>query len=252
MQPDFTINNELKELNSLLANIPKTNVFTVPNGYFESLSADIMHGINDDLVSNKLIISGLEADVPAGYFDGLADSIFNKIKLEEHEGEQRAIALRSVVGTGNIFSVPDGYFNGLATSIQSKVLPTAPVITMKPRRSVFYYAIAAALTGLLGLSLFSIFDDKSTHVSQTTTTTFAVSDDTNKILENENFDKMMESLGDDEILSYLKNNGEDVNAALVASISEDKILPNVDAYYIDENALDNLLTELNINKPGNN
>ena len=252
MQPDFTINNELKELNSILVNIPKTNVFTVPNGYFDSVSADIMHGINDDLVSNKLIIPGLEADVPAGYFDGLADSIFNKIKLEENEGEQRAIALRSAVGTGNVFSVPEGYFNELAASIQSKILPSAPVVTMKPRRSVFYYAIAAALTGLLGLSLFSVFDEKSTPTSQISNTTFAISDDSNKILENQNFDKMMESLGDDEILSYLKNNGEDVNAALVASVSEDKILPNEDAYYIDENALDNLLSELNINKTGNN
>ena len=106
--------------------------------------------------------------------------------------------------------------------------------------------------GLIGLSLFSVFDERSDDIIQTTNTSLAVSDGANKILEDQNFDKMMESLGDDEILSYLKNNGEDVNAALVASVSEDKILPSEDAYYLDENALDNLLNELNINKTGNN
>ena len=118
MQPDFTINNELKELNSLLVNIPRTNVFTVPDGYFDSLSVDIIHGINDELLINDLIIPGLEEDIPEGYFEGLADSIFNKIQLEENDGEQRATALRSAIGTGNVFSVPDDYFNGLAASIR--------------------------------------------------------------------------------------------------------------------------------------
>ncbi len=252
MQPDITIHNELKELNSLLVNIPKTNVFTVPNGYFDFLSNDILQGINNELAINGLIIPAVERNIPEGYFEGLADSIINKIKLEEYNGDQQAATLRSSIGTGNVFSVPEGYFNGLAASIQRKIVPTATVVTMKPRRSFFMYAIAAALTGLLGLSLFSVFDERSNDIIQTTNTPMAVLDNANKILENKNFDKMIESLGDDEILSYLKNNGEDVNAALVASVSEDKTLPDEDAYYMDENALDNILSELNIGKTGNN
>ena len=37
--------NELKELSPTLAAIEKVNVFTVPDGYFERVSADILVGI---------------------------------------------------------------------------------------------------------------------------------------------------------------------------------------------------------------
>ncbi len=75
MENSIDILNELKELSTAVAAIEKVNVFTVPDGYFEYLAADIMLGIaNENSLSTQS--SAITAtDTPAGYFDTLADSI---------------------------------------------------------------------------------------------------------------------------------------------------------------------------------
>jgi hypothetical protein len=258
MQKNDAIYDELKELKSSLAGIPKTNVFTVPDGYFNSLSSDILEGINNEYAIENLDIPVTGMKVPEGYFEGLADSILNKIKTAAVGEEEEASVLLAPVRHINVFRVPNGYFDTLASSILDK-LPrsTAKVVEMKIRSSFFKYAIAACLTGVLGLSLFSIFDKKAG--IENTATALVLIDDTkdiletaNGILKNNTFDQTMESLGDEEIVGYLQKNGEDVNAALVASVTDEKSLPSEDAYFIDGNTLDNFLNEQHIVQISNN
>jgi hypothetical protein len=190
--------------------------------------------------------------VPDGYIDGLADAIMNKIKLNDGPVLEEYPAFLAPVQHKNVFKVPGGYFDGLAEDILSKI-PRQPakVIELKQRTVIFRYAVAAAITGILGLSLFSLFDNKTVHenIPQSSSSIFAQAAE---ILKNNSFDKTMESLGDDEIINYLNNDGEDVNAALVASVTDEKTLPEEDAYFIDEKTLDNFLSEQNIVQPGNN
>ena len=281
MHSNLTIQNELKELNSILAGIPNTNVYTVPDGYFEAMVLDVMHTIQQEPG-----MAGTNGSVPDGYFEGLAASIMNKIKsgaVEEEgssllsslksintytvpqgyfdslagnvmdkinasEAEEESELLYSVKGI-NPYKVPEGYFDGLATDIVSKLPQPAKIIVMQKRPSIFRYAAAAVITGIIGLSVISVIDNRQPEntVDQVAVTGSNASSD-------KSFDDAVAKISDEDILAYLKTSGDDVNAALVASATEGKNLPEELDYMTDDKTLDNFLNELNINKdkPANN
>ena len=228
MHSNLTIQNELKELNSILAGISNTNVYTVPDGYFEAMALDILNTLQQvsDISPN--------AAVPEGYFEGLADGIMNKIKdglAMKDEGS----ALLSTVRNVNPYTVPHGYFETLAGNIVNQLPQPAKVIVMRKRSSFFNYAAAAVITGILGLSVVSIVDKRQQDKILPETAAL-----------NLNFDEALANVSDDDIVAYLQKGGEDVNAALVASASEDKNLPEQVDYLTDDKTLDKLLNELNI------
>ena len=64
---------------------------------------------------------------------------------------------------------------------------------------------------------------------------------------NRSFEEALENISANEIEQYLRTNGLDVNAALVASsIEEVEKLPEATEYLLDENTLDNYLKEINL------
>jgi hypothetical protein len=265
MQGNNSIQTELKELNSMLAGISNKNPYSVPDGYFDMLSHDIFLAIRQDEVPG---INSL--DVPDGYFDGLATAIMDKIKAGAEEDSAILSGLRGInvyrVPTGyfnglaeklaagilaeeesailtdvkgiNVYNVPEQYFDNLAEEIKNKIAPQAKVIEMKKRSSFFNYAAAAVITGILGLSVLSVFDKKQSDIS-TSSENIAMTD--------ASIDKEISSLSDADIVNYLQKSGLDVNAALVASLEDDKNLPDQVDYLTDDKTLDNLLNEL---KPG--
>ena len=90
----------LKQVNS-------NNPFTVPDGYFDSLSQRIESYKNLDLLKNS---GGPEAfTVPSNYFESLAANIQSRIAVED--------ALNTDTG----FTLPEGYFEALADNIQSRI-----------------------------------------------------------------------------------------------------------------------------------
>ncbi|MEJ7609704.1 MAG: hypothetical protein WKF88_00855 [Ferruginibacter sp.] len=69
----------------------------------------------------------------------------------------------------------------------------------------------------------------------------------NEILKTGSFENEMNSLSDNDIVKYLKENGEDINAALVASsLTDETKLPEASDYLTDENTLDDYLNENNL------
>ena len=126
MQPSIDILNELRELSPLLAGMGKTNVFTVPQGYFEGLADHMLiicRGEAPSIVND--LSKKQQQELPAGYFDNLADAIMAKIKAGENEtaaDELRALspALYSIQNE-NVFEVPAGYFDGLADAVMAKI-----------------------------------------------------------------------------------------------------------------------------------
>lgn len=285
MQKDLHILNELTELGSPLAEWPALNVFTVPDGYFDQLPESILSGIENQLNTLSFSKQAPVSYVPEGYFDGLADSILNRIKnvqasgsiltdslrqasvfnvpvhyfddlatnilqrIHADEETELPVTLQSVQHI-NVFTVPTGYFESLPEAIQQQVPAPAKVIGINTQRSFFKYAMAAAFTGLLGLSLFTTFNKKDDKID--TAQSELVMADANLILKNNNFDQELESLGDNDIVQYLQSNGEDVKAALVASVTDEKNLPSEEEYYLDDQTLDNFLNQLNIPQTINN
>ncbi len=280
MHKNLTIYNELKELDSLLAAIPAINIYSVPDGYFDGLTPAILLHVHRQETQKM--------DVPGGYFEGLADNIMSRIKLESlATADETENSLLDTVKNINVYTVPPGYFDSLPESILSKVLITgvdneeesallapakninvytvpvgyfdvvagnlmkqistpAKVVQMGKRRALVRYAVAAVITGILGFSLFTVFNKSGDTKSNNELA--AILKTGKEIADENSFDKKLDEISDDDIVNYLQASGQDVNAALVASATDEKTLPGEEEYLYDEKTLDNFLSDLNISE----
>lgn len=232
MNSDHSIQIELKELNSILAGVQKENIYSVPDGYFESTITDIVRSVG----LGKIHISA-NATVPDGYFEGLADEIMGRIKSSSENTAENADLL-SQVRHINPYQVPPQYFDRLADHILRRLALPSKVIVMRKRSAFFNYAAAAVITGLLGLSVMSIVDNRQKDEFLLPLT--------GSVPKTNDFDEALSAISDDTIMQYLRENGEDVNAALVASAAEEQNLPDQIDYLTDEKTLDNLFRNLEL------
>ncbi len=290
MYQQDNILKELQDLSPTVAGIARINVFTVPAGYFETLSGHILLQLND--AEELGPIKGVA--VPEGYFNSLADTIMSRIKKETASdaanettsiselvagiGNKNVYAIPQVyfeqlstvilaqiknetlsgavqetntisplvagIGNKNIYSVPQGYFEGFAEQVNLKITTPAKLVSMKSRLAPLKYAAAAVVTGVIGLSIFFMLNKREVN---TTAQTAAVMNEANHIIKTNSFDKELESISDAAIVQFLESKGQNVEAALVASLEDEKKLPDADEYLIDENTLDDVLKTLDLN-----
>ena len=157
--------DELSAISPTLAAIPVVNVFSVPDNYFNTLSDNILSSLP---VDNNSLFLGLEKQplsVPEGYFNGLADSILNKIKSQSENTATEEIDYLSPtisnIGNKNIFTVPENYFKNSVSDILNNIPKPAKLVEMKRRSSFLNYASAAVVSGIIGLSVLSVFNNKT-------------------------------------------------------------------------------------------
>ncbi len=228
MKRNDIIQKELTEISPVIAAISPVNLFTVPDGYFNSFPGECLTLIQ--LSPSFGQISNSQQTTPEGYFDNLANDILLKIKYSDSE-------LPIFGKLNHPFKVSSEYFETLSSHLLQRVQP-AKVVSMK--RNFFRYAAAAVITGILGLSLFNLADNKDT--SEPAILSYAQT----TIVKDDAIDKALESIKDEEIVDYLSTRGQDVNTALVASTIDDNNLPSAEDYLLDENTLNEFLTENNI------
>jgi hypothetical protein len=233
-----TILSELNAISPLVASVPRVNVYRVDENYFDGIRAELQARI----IASNFISPQNNSDVPDGYFENLPISILAKIKAQENnavfaEIEELSPSIASI-GNRNVYTVPQGYFEQL-------VMPkttTGKVVKMEGR-SIFKYAAAAVIVGLLGFGAVKFI--ANTKVNNETRD---IVKEANKILETNSFDATLARVSDKDIEKYLLQNGEDVNAVLVAaSIDDDNTtLPEADEYFMDDKTLDNFLNDNNL------
>ncbi|HQW82975.1 MAG TPA: hypothetical protein PK987_00865 [Ferruginibacter sp.] len=233
--------NELKEISTLVASIKRVNVFTVPDGYFSFLPADILVGIKAENGLDAEVLSTTESTLPTGYFDSLAGKIMQKINAVHTETATEEIRALSPMlyslQNENVFDIPAGYFNHSTSEIVEKVRPKAKLVRLKHSSTFFKYAVAAVFTGAMAMAVF-----KFTGTSN------------NKILPNyvqagmqiNDVDGALSKISDADILKYLEETGTDVKAAIVANSIDENELPSQDDYLQDEKALDKYLNSINL------
>jgi hypothetical protein len=217
---------ELNGISPLLAGIEKKNVFSVPEGYFDVLSVSIFKKLNNG--------SGLKTDkltVPEGYFENLSTSILSKIKelTESPADELRKLSpMLYSIQNENVFEVPAGYFRNLENDILDKVIakPQTKVVEMKRRDSIWKYAAAAVVTGVIGVSSLMMFNTQQSR--QSTEVSAAIN-------------TAIEKLSDEEIINYLENTGTDVDNEALASGIDENALPESTDYMLDEKTLETYL-----------
>lgn len=287
MENRTDILNELQGLSPRLAAIEKTNVFTVPKGYFECLVTDILMGIETE--NSRISTTTSETGVPAGYFDSLAGSILAKIKVQDTEGADEEMKWLSAelkgLGSKNVFDVPQGYFESLAASILTKIKTeeTADAATEIRALSPMLYGIqnenifevpAGYFEGLSRTVLNSVNPQVKVVTIKRRTATFfkyavaaaftgvmalGVFKFTGKSTEElpgyvteglkmQDVDQELAKISDVDIVKYLEANGTDVKTAMVAGSIDENELPSQEDYLLDEKALDKYLTTINIDE----
>ena len=241
---------ELADVSPAIAQIPKMEIFRVPDNYFLNFSEILLSKIKEtgNLPAKEIITQ----KVPEGYFENLADSILHKIKAaavvsvdEEMETLSPVIA---GIGKENIFKVPEGYFENPILAIHQVTQP-AKIVKVDFRKRVLQYAAAAVATFLIGLALFNYTNNTNTVVENNIAQvqqTEAVMAKAQQIIKEDSFDEILNQLPEGEIENYLEQRGLDVQAALVASSMDAKDLPSAEDYLFNENTLSDFLKEQNI------
>ena len=215
---------ELNSISPLLAGIEKKNVFSVPEGYFDMLLINTFKKIGNNIEGKTDKLT-----VPEGYFENLSTSILNKIKEvnESPSDELRKLSpMLYSIQNENVFEVPAGYFRNLEYDILDKVKPQTKVVEMKRRDSIWKYAAAAVVTGVIGLSSLMMYNtQRSTQPNEASTSINAA----------------IEKLSDEEIINYLEKTGTDVDNEALASGIDANTLPESTDYMLDEETLDTYL-----------
>ncbi len=286
MENNNNIQQEQEEIGSpVFGIIDNSNVFTVPEGYFDELPVAILgkllqqdnevpEGYFDDLplrvlgkiqneaevpegyfevlpieVLGKIKTLNEEQTLPVGYFDNLSASVMQRIKAEttevnvHTEMEQLSPAI-AAIGNEHPFTVPANYFNNNIEAITKKVMEKKPAVIVQigTARKVLRYAVAAVVTGLMGLGIYTIAFDNTQQASSNT----AVMAKANNILKTNSIDDVFNSLTEADITDYMTAKGSNINAALVASTINDADLPAAEDYMFDEEALNDFLKGKNI------
>lgn len=232
----------------------RVNVFQVPEGYFENLSERMLTSIvnmaPDDFESVKANVH----EVPDGYFENLSNNILAKIRelypLTVTEEISGISPLLSSLRGKNTFTVPEGYFESFAGSVQRELVPVGgKIITMKPRRTWLQIAAAAVVTGVIAFSSLQIFNDKSdnTQIQIASNHSSTIPDYIKKSFQFKTegqIDAGIARLSEEDIIQYLKSNGNVMDNELLVRNTDLSELPSETDYLKDENALNSYLNSL--------
>ena len=244
--------DELRELSPFLAGIEKTNVFTVPQGYFLTISETVLICLKEDPFLSTTGQSKILHEVPENYFENLPSSILDKIKASDYTDQDNEInrlsPLDSINKTEELFKTPVGYFDHLPTNIVLKIKeqPTAKVVEMFRYRSILKYASAAVFAGVIGLGFFTFYSKPVDHPQPPiAVASLDPAIEKGKNMDETQFDETLNNLSEEEIAKYLEKNGDETDVATLASGIEENNLPAQDDYLLDERTLQNYLDKIN-------
>lgn len=152
----FTIPEELKELNSNLP-VVKTEVFAVPDGYFDNLAASILtkiKGGETEAVTNELqsvspLLAKLPRKTPFTAPEGYFNNNINTLSFLSPKDELPA----SLTGIGKQmpYAVPPHYFEELPQQIMANVTKPKAKVVMFGQTTWMRYAAAAIVFGIIVL-----------------------------------------------------------------------------------------------------
>lgn len=230
---------ELKQISPLLAGTDKINPFSVPEGYFDVLTVDLVKNITN---TNSNAFT-----VPEGYFENLSNNILNKIKKEHNAAEElrQLSPMLYAVQNENVFTVPAGYFKQLENVILENVLPKqAKVIPMK-KNFVWKYAVAAVITGVIGLS--SVMFLNKTENNLPTESNIPNTELAAQFKNESQINEGIAKLSDEEIIKYLETTTNTSDTEMLTQQIEEKELPSQKEYLLNDEILEKFLNATDAN-----
>jgi hypothetical protein len=201
----------------------------VPAGYFEGLADQILNRIKaleasnakDELSYLSPFLSNISKEmpysVPAGFFQDLSEDVLKKIsEHKDHQTSKEEIEtlspLLSSLKNKNPYSIPAGYFEKLETGVEKK---ETKVISITKRRW-YRLAVAAVIIGIVAISGLAIF--KSKQVDPNKNPQAWIEKNVDKKVSKNNLDEFVK-LAEGESIS-VTNEKDDVKACRDKRINE--------------------------------
>lgn len=242
MEKNNDILNELKEISPLLAEIPRVNVQSVPEGYFDNLAERLsIHSLLQQNETREYFILE-KPGVPAGYFENLSGSILSKIKENNGEESEEKFPVLDSLKNKNVFTVPSAYFDELSEQIMAKIRLKEPAKVISIGTYKWWkYAAAAMIAGIMLISGLFIFNTGENQVaqylaaSQEYQTSAQIADG-------------IASLMDDDIVNYLETHGNITDNQMLLDNIDTDVLPGELDYLIDDNTLNKYLEKINVDQ----
>ncbi|MEO6723250.1 MAG: hypothetical protein ABIN67_22985 [Ferruginibacter sp.] len=284
METSVHILKELQDISPLVASIGRVNIFTVPAGYFDSISETVIACLREE--SRILSASGDTSSLPEGYFENLAGTILDRIKAQQTTGDEikDLSPLLYAIQNKNVFEVPVGYFEHLSQAIfdrinivsskeelqelspllygiQVKNVFEAPVgyfdgladtiiSTVQPRPAKVVnmrsrFAKYAAAAAMIGVILFGVYKYSDKPAdSQGIVASLDASIQKGTKMDDNQFNEALKNLSETDITNYLEDNGDITDIATLGSTIDETLLPSQEDYLLDEKTLDNYLDRI--------
>lgn len=206
MKRDNNIQKELNEISSFIANVPFVNVYNCSSDYFDHLSKEI-----------SLIINS-----------------YNNQKFE----------LKNLKET-NTYQTPQGYFNNFSNHVIQAINDDVKVNRPNIHKlNIVKFAFAACFISLLGFFIYKFSSIKQN--DELDPNTASLIKEANIIINKGSFEDEMNKVDEMDLVKYLQEGGQDVDAALVASLEDESPLNEKELYLYDGETLDQYMKELNI------
>lgn len=117
MKNRLYIEQELKELSPLVAGLPVSLPYQVPEGYFDQLPDRLCELMKEPAAGFLSRPAQSPYQVPEGYFSNLPDHILNRVRaLESDSAAEETAALSPLLGSiprQQPYSLPENYFDSL-------------------------------------------------------------------------------------------------------------------------------------------
>jgi hypothetical protein len=262
MTQNNNILQELKELESSLADLAHQDIYSVPNGYFEGLAGIVLNRIKALEAANAAeeigylspMLSNISKQVPytvpAGYFEKLDENLL-KNNFQENRDEQTASEeletlspLLSGLKKQMPYSVPQDYFEKLTTGINAPVTKTETKIVSIGSRKWFRYAAAAVITGVIVMAGFVITNKDKVDPG---TNSHAWVEKKLKKVSTEKIEEFIQLTDEDKLVASTETKIQDVKE-LVKDVPENEIQSLLnDAQFLDEPDTDDVADETIMN-----
>ena len=244
MPANNDIQLELQDLSPSVAGISNKNIFTVPQGYFETLSDKIAENSEGEFIIN---LKAPVFQIPEGYFDNLSSYILDKITTDDAEEE---IRLQSPflynIKQAQTYNAPAEYLNELPINLLKKAkASTVKVINISTFKKVFKYAAAAVIAGGLSLGVYKYADTKNKN-SLVSYAALTPAIEKGQRMNEQQFNEELNVLTDKDISTYLEKNGSEDDIALITPDLKENDLPNKDDYFLNVKTLDNFLNSIDL------
>jgi len=217
----------IQELNNLGSSLPTEkaeNVYSIPEGYFDSFAAQVQ-----SLVWLSSFPKENPYKVPEGYFDELGEQIMEVIRSHpDYRTSKEELAeispLLERIDKRPVYSVPGGYFENLNVTPGVEQGVDSKVVSLSPRRW-FRYAAAAVVIGIIALGGLLVYNNNKPTATAGPLANFEK--EVKKIDDVKSTDNLIEfmdaGLNEKGLASNRKTNATDDVQRLLKDVSTDEL-----------------------------